>query len=122
MAVARRLESCLRPGDTVARLGGDEFTILLEDLDTQQGAAEIVRTIVMLARSLGMEVIAEGIETPEQLAQLSKLECEYGQGYNLSTARRRARWCKIASSGRPVSSISSGLNRKKVRQAWKALC
>ncbi len=32
VAIAQRLESCLRPGDTVARLGGDEFTILLEDL------------------------------------------------------------------------------------------
>lgn len=31
-AVARRLESCLRKGDTVARLGGDEFTILLENV------------------------------------------------------------------------------------------
>ncbi len=32
IAVARRLESTLRPGDTVARLGGDEFTILLDDV------------------------------------------------------------------------------------------
>ena len=31
-AIARRLESCVSPGDTVARLGGDEFTLLLEDL------------------------------------------------------------------------------------------
>jgi len=32
IAVAQRLEHCLRSGDTVARLGGDEFTILLEDI------------------------------------------------------------------------------------------
>ena len=30
--VGRRLESCLRPGDTVARLGGDEFAVLLENV------------------------------------------------------------------------------------------
>ncbi len=30
--IARRLETCIRPGDTVARLGGDEFTVLLEDV------------------------------------------------------------------------------------------
>jgi diguanylate cyclase (GGDEF)-like protein len=38
MAVARRLTSVLRPGDTLARMSGDEFVILCEDLDT---AAEI---------------------------------------------------------------------------------
>ena len=30
--VARRLESCMRQGDTVVRLGGDEFVVMLEDL------------------------------------------------------------------------------------------
>jgi diguanylate cyclase (GGDEF)-like protein/PAS domain S-box-containing protein len=46
--------------------------------------AEIVRTIVMLARSLKMDVVAEGVETRDQLAQLALLECEYGQGYYFS--------------------------------------
>jgi diguanylate cyclase (GGDEF)-like protein/PAS domain S-box-containing protein len=45
---------------------------------------EIVRTIVMLARNLGMKVVAEGVETKEQLAQLRALECDYGQGYFFS--------------------------------------
>jgi EAL domain-containing protein (putative c-di-GMP-specific phosphodiesterase class I) len=48
---------------------------------------EIVRTIVTLARTLGMDVIAEGVETPEQLAQLRALDCKYGQGYYLSKPR-----------------------------------
>ena len=46
--------------------------------------AEIVRTILMLARSLKMNVVAEGVETKEQLTQLAMLECEYGQGYYFS--------------------------------------
>jgi diguanylate cyclase (GGDEF)-like protein/PAS domain S-box-containing protein len=46
--------------------------------------AEIVRTIVTLARSLSMDVIAEGVETREQLGQLSDLGCDYGQGYLFS--------------------------------------
>jgi diguanylate cyclase (GGDEF)-like protein len=45
---------------------------------------EIVRTIVMLARKLGMEVVAEGVETTQQLDRLSSLECEFAQGYLFS--------------------------------------
>ncbi|HAC65850.1 MAG TPA: diguanylate cyclase [Cyanothece sp. UBA12306] len=43
--------------------------------------SEIVRAIVSLAHILGMEIIAEGIETELQLAQLKWLGCEQGQGY-----------------------------------------
>ncbi len=42
---------------------------------------EIARTIVALAQGLGLEVVAEGIETEYQLAHLRKLGCQYGQGY-----------------------------------------
>ena len=42
---------------------------------------EIVSTIIKLAQSLKMKVIAEGIETAEQREQLEQLNCEYGQGY-----------------------------------------
>ena len=44
----------------------------------------IVRAIVTLARNLGMDTIAEGIETVNQLSKLKALKCEYGQGYYLS--------------------------------------
>lgn len=45
---------------------------------------EIVRTIIALAHDLGMSVIAEGLETPEQLERLTRLACEQGQGYLIS--------------------------------------
>jgi EAL domain-containing protein (putative c-di-GMP-specific phosphodiesterase class I) len=46
--------------------------------------AEIVRTIIGLAQNLGMDVVAEGVETPEQIETLKSLGCEYGQGYFFS--------------------------------------
>jgi diguanylate cyclase (GGDEF)-like protein len=45
---------------------------------------QIVKTIVTLAGNLGMEVIAEGVETEEQLAQLRLLKCQYAQGFLFS--------------------------------------
>ena len=41
----------------------------------------LVRTMLMMAQTLDMKVVAEGIETEEELAQLKALGCEYGQGY-----------------------------------------
>ena len=46
--------------------------------------AAVVRAIVLLGTSLGKEVIAEGIETPAQMALLRDLGCDLGQGYYLS--------------------------------------
>ena len=46
--------------------------------------AEVVQAIITLAHNLGMDVVAEGIETAEQLAHLKRLHCEQGQGYFFS--------------------------------------
>jgi diguanylate cyclase (GGDEF)-like protein len=46
--------------------------------------AEIVQTVTTLAHSLGMHVIAEGVDTPERLRILREMGCEYGQGYLFS--------------------------------------
>ncbi len=58
---------------------------------------DIVGAIVSLARSLGMEVVAEGVETEQQLDGLRSLGCAFGQGYlfspPLDPAQARAfRW------------------------------
>jgi diguanylate cyclase (GGDEF)-like protein/PAS domain S-box-containing protein len=51
-----------------------------------QGANEsaVVRSIVLLGSALGKTVVAEGIETEDQLAQLREMGCLFGQGYLLS--------------------------------------
>ena len=45
---------------------------------------EIIRTIIMLAHNLKLDVIAEGVETGEQDAQLSALGCQFAQGFYFS--------------------------------------
>jgi len=45
---------------------------------------EIARTILPMALNLHLDVVAEGIETIEQLVLLKKLQCKYGQGYYFS--------------------------------------
>jgi EAL domain-containing protein (putative c-di-GMP-specific phosphodiesterase class I) len=50
-------------------------------MDTSREDVDIVQPIVTLAHTLGMDTIAEGVETASQLAQLRKLHVEYGQGF-----------------------------------------
>jgi diguanylate cyclase (GGDEF)-like protein len=53
-------------------------------IDGKAGGAEIVQTIIALAASLGMDAVAEGVETFAQLERLRDLQCELGQGFFFS--------------------------------------
>ena len=50
-------------------------------INAEGNNCETVTTIITLARSLGMQVIAEGVETPYQVSHLSNLGCQAAQGY-----------------------------------------
>jgi diguanylate cyclase (GGDEF)-like protein len=57
IAVAERLQTCMRSADTVARFGGDEFTILLEGNNGQEGAIGVAERIAIeLARPIQLKV------------------------------------------------------------------
>lgn len=56
----------------------------IEGLETDSDKLELVRAILTLVKSLGINAIAEGIETSEQLSSLLELSCQYGQGYLFS--------------------------------------
>jgi EAL domain-containing protein (putative c-di-GMP-specific phosphodiesterase class I) len=56
----------------------------VSEMDRDRDTGEIVRVIAMLARNLGLKVVAEGIERQEQMEMLRDLGCETGQGYLFS--------------------------------------
>jgi diguanylate cyclase (GGDEF)-like protein/PAS domain S-box-containing protein len=56
----------------------------VSELGDGNGSLDIVKAIVELAHSLRLEVIAEGVETEEQLSRLRELGCEYFQGFLFS--------------------------------------
>ncbi|HET7462456.1 MAG TPA: GGDEF domain-containing phosphodiesterase, partial [Longimicrobium sp.] len=56
----------------------------VERVPREPDAVEIVRTIVALARTLGLEIIAEGVETAEQAALLREMGCQFAQGFYYS--------------------------------------
>lgn len=62
-----------------------------------EGAAEIIKTVIDLAGTLGMTVIAEGVETRSQLEELRSLGCDYAQGFYFSKPVRPAEIEKILS-------------------------
>ena len=81
VAVAERLQACLRPGDTAARLGGDEFLVLLEDIANASDATQIADRIawelqvpfavggreVFITPSIGIALSTSGQSRPEEL-------------------------------------------------------
>jgi diguanylate cyclase (GGDEF)-like protein len=58
----------------------------IRDLDQGGNGASIVQAVVGIGRSLNMEVLAEGVETVEQLARVSAAGCRFVQGYYFSKA------------------------------------
>lgn len=56
----------------------------IDGMGKGRGATDFIRAIVSMSRELGVEIIAEGIETGEQLEELKKLLFDFGQGYLFS--------------------------------------
>jgi EAL domain-containing protein (putative c-di-GMP-specific phosphodiesterase class I) len=66
----------------------------------------VAESIIRLGHSLGVQVVAQGIETNEQLEALCRMGCEFGQGHLLSYAMEPARATQLA--GRGYWAIAAG--------------
>jgi EAL domain-containing protein (putative c-di-GMP-specific phosphodiesterase class I) len=58
--------------------------VFVDRCDTDRDSENIVMNTIELAKKLGLQVVAEGIETESQLTLLTELECDQGQGYLFS--------------------------------------
>jgi EAL domain-containing protein (putative c-di-GMP-specific phosphodiesterase class I) len=76
----------------VAGVAGDTFD------------AAIVQSVVDLAHAVGLSVVAEGVETPEQLAKLRQLGCDQAQGYLFSRPRPAQDLDAVLNTVYPLSS------------------
>ncbi|MEZ0241688.1 MAG: EAL domain-containing protein [Chloroflexota bacterium] len=74
------------------------------ELDPRDPNVGIVRAVVSLARGLGVMVVAEGIETPEQARRLRLLGCDMGQGY---------RWAQPTDAAGIEALVGDRLARRK---------
>lgn len=64
------------------------------DGDASHRSSVIIGAILALAHPLGLDVLAEGIETPAQSEHLQRMGCLYGQGYHFGPPRPAAHWCE----------------------------
>ena len=102
-AVGARLSSAVRRGDTVARLGGDEFAILLEDVDSEHAAIEIVEH---LQRTLGAPIrFADRPISPEAVS--ASLSPTTNPTHPRSCCASRTRRCTRRSNAARATAFSS---------------
>jgi diguanylate cyclase (GGDEF)-like protein len=77
--------------------------IFVDEIESDNGAAALVQAILRLGKGLSFEVVAEGIETEEQMNRLVDLGCPYGQGYFLARPLSAAELNKFLSGIKQVS-------------------
>jgi Amt family ammonium transporter len=73
---------------------------LIATAPAQGRQAAVVESLIHLGHALGMQVVAQGIETQEQLEALTRMGCELGQGHLFSYALEPARATMLAGLGR----------------------
>jgi diguanylate cyclase (GGDEF)-like protein/PAS domain S-box-containing protein len=107
VALARRLEGCIRAGDSVARLGGDEFALLVQDVDDPAVVAQrILQQLerpfeaagqqLLVSASMGIAISSTGFSRPEDAlrdadAAMYRAKARGRAGYEIADAELHAR-------------------------------
>ena len=75
----------------------------VHDLGSDADDAAIAQAVITLGHTMGLRVIAEGVETPEQLAFLRRHECDEMQGYLFGKPMPADEFAKLLASGRTLT-------------------
>jgi len=67
----------------------------VRDVAVDRDDASIVRTIIQMGHSLGLEVVAEGVESREQLDFLRKENCDFAQGHLFGDPMTAEEFCEV---------------------------
>ncbi len=77
----------------------------ISNLDSSPQSATIVRAVIGLARGLGMPVVAEGVESKEQIEFLGQASCDLVQGYLIGRPRPIADYAEVVGRRRPAANL-----------------
>jgi diguanylate cyclase (GGDEF)-like protein len=92
----------------------------VEEMTQRPEDASIVRAIISLAHSLHLKVIAEGVETPEQLALLAELGCDQYQGFHFSPAVLPERFAALVRQEPPADEDEASRTHSKLAALSRA--
>jgi diguanylate cyclase (GGDEF)-like protein len=70
----------------------------VDAIGKESSAETLIETILLMAKNLGIQVVAEGIETQIQLDFLRKYHCDYGQGYLLGRPMTKSQFASLVNT------------------------
>lgn len=131
IAMAHRLKSCLRPGDTMARLGGDEFAILLEDIKDAEDATRVADRIhkdlekpfdlcgheIFATTSIGIALSATGYDQAEVM--LRDADTAMHRAKSLGRARHEVFNASMHARAVSLLKLEGDLRRALERQEFR---
>jgi EAL domain-containing protein (putative c-di-GMP-specific phosphodiesterase class I) len=80
----------------------------MHDIKSEQDQSMLIDTFIMLSANLGFKVIAEGVETREQLAYLKKINCHQVQGFYFAKPMPATQAASVTAYALTAGQVTSG--------------